>query len=93
MGIYNIFQIHRLIYSAYCLAIIQYNGWQKEEHSMEVNLVSLWQPVQSSIDQGKYFAIKCNIKNATKLMYWYKIDRHHTHTDSMTNALPGRKHW
>ena len=67
MGIYNIFQIHTLIYSANCLAIIQYNGCQKEEHSMEVNLVSLWQPVQSSIGQGNYFAIKCNFKRCYKV--------------------------
>ena len=35
------FQIHTLIYSAKCWAIIQYNGCQKEEHSMEINLVIL----------------------------------------------------
>ena len=66
MGIYNIFQIHALIYSANCLAISQCNGCQKEEHSMKINLV-LWQPVQSSTDQGKYFAIKCNLRECYKV--------------------------
>ena len=69
MGIYNIFQIHTLIYSAKCWAIIQYNGCQKEEHSMEINITSLGQPIQSSNDQEKYFAIKCNFKSSYKEMY------------------------
>ena len=51
------------------LDIIQYNGCQKEEHSMEINIASLGQPIQSSNDQEKYFAIKCNFKSSYKEMY------------------------
>ena len=65
--IITLFQIHTLICSANCLAIIQYNGYQKEEHSMENNLVRLWQPVQSKIDQGRYFANKCNFERCYKV--------------------------
>ena len=67
MGIYNIFQIHILVYSATFLALIQYNGCQKE-HSMGINLV-LGQPIQPRIDQENYFAIKCNFKRCHKEMY------------------------
>ena len=42
------------------LPIIQYKGCQKEEHSMEINLVILGQPILLSFDQENYFDIKCN---------------------------------
>ena len=75
MGICNIFQIHTMVYTANILAIIQYNGCQKEEHSKEINLANLEQPVQWSIIQEKYFAIKCNFKRSVKECI---VERGHT---------------
>ena len=62
------------------MAIIQYNGNQTEEHLVEIKLVILGQPIQSSIDQENYFPIKCNLKSA---IWKCLLERSHIKTDSI----------
>ena len=60
------FQIHTLIYSAKCWAIIQYNGCQKEEHSMEINLVILCNQLSQALIRESILLSNVILKNATK---------------------------
>ena len=64
--IITLFQIHTLICSANCLAIIQYNGYQKEEHSMENNLVNYDNQFSQKLNREGILLIDAILKDATK---------------------------
>ena len=80
--------MHTLEYSANFLTIIQHNGCQREEDSMEINLASLGQQVQSIMNQESSLLSNVSLKDTKSKSI---IERHQNDIDTLTNALPGRK--
>ena len=70
------------------LDTIQYNGCQKEEHLMDINIASLRQTILSSNNQKKHFLLNVISKESTRKCI---VEKAHINGDSMTNTLPSRK--
>ena len=70
------------------LTIIQYKGYQKEEHSMEIILASLGQQVTSIMNQESILLLNVTLKDTTSKCI---LERHQNGIDTLTNTLPGRK--